>query len=916
MDEKLRVRVGAETSGFKRDLERLPGIVTSAVKKMTLAFGGLIVSSALIGSKFENELMKAATVANAYGKDLAALEQKARSIGKTTEFSATQAATAMYDLVSAGLKVKETMAAVEDSVSLAGATGSNLATVTHLMAATMKQFGLDASQTKRIADTYAAAITESLLTTESLAEAMKYAGTAGAAFRWSIEQTAAAVALFSDLGLEGSMAGTNLRMSMLTLSSQTKNVTDTLKELNLKFEDINPETHTFGEILDIIGRKSVSSRQAVELFGARAGLNMKQLAEMSVQGVISFDKLTNSFKNAQEGEGRATEMYKRMMDTFSGQWKHFWNAIKELGLVFFDTYKLEGKKMFTYLAEQVNYFADQVKNHSKDIKLAMYDMAIFSVEAVRSIGTAATWAVKGMIGIKAVVILIRDAFRELNLKVMEEKLPSLQAKFDALNKEYEARKGKKIWVENPLTGREELKPLGPTGTYFERLNTPKGLENLELVKQQAAALMNLNTAKMRVEEQKELIKLTRVTAEEFAKEFEWADKVGNKFDKILDDLKTGFEIRRGRVTSGAAAYEDYIGDYLESLTLPMQFDLGKIGGKMEEQRLGNLLPKWAQFEEERVNRQFGKFAYDTTPKYIPESDLARKEDTEEYKDWMKDLKKRRKEIDDDINDYFLKQEKDSLDAYYDYEEKKRDIRKDFALEYSKIGKDQYQIEIDSIKTQSEAYINAEADKIQVTKWAEAEITRIKGEQTRARLELVAGEFGKVAETAKNILDITQGKSKEAFAIYKAFAMAQVTVSGVRAVMAALASGTESGDIYAGYAQAAVAATFAAAQIAAIQSAKTPSYDQGGVSTRPGIYYSGVPEAHIPLKGGNVPVRLSGNQGNTVIVRMENPVFQDAATQRRTMRILAEEVTMRLAPAALTANYNNDGSMRRIIRSRS
>ena len=109
-----------------------------------------------------------------------------------------------------------------------------------------------------------------------------------------------------------------------------------------------------------------------------------------------------------------------------------------------------------------------------------------------------------------------------------------------------------------------------------------------------------------------------------------------------------------------------------------------------------------------------------------------------------------------------------------------------------------------------------------------------------------------------------------------------------------------------------------AKVAMIKSQPMPSYDEGGISNTPGVYYSGVPEAHIPLKSGKVPVQIggSGKVGNTVIVKLDRPVFQDIATQRRTMRMIAEEITMRLAPASIQADYNNDGRTRKIIRGRS
>jgi len=42
----------------------------------------------------------------------------------------------------------------------------------------------------------------------------------------------------------------------------------------------------------------------------------------------------------------------------------------------------------------------------------------------------------------------------------------------------------------------------------------------------------------------------------------------------------------------------------------------------------------------------------------------------------------------------------------------------------------------------------------------------------------------------------------------------------------------------------------------------PVFDSGGISNTPGYYYAGVPEAHVPLSSGAIPVRLSGGGGST------------------------------------------------------
>ena len=60
----------------------------------------------------------------------------------------------------------------------------------------------------------------------------------------------------------------------------------------------------------------------------------------------------------------------------------------------------------------------------------------------------------------------------------------------------------------------------------------------------------------------------------------------------------------------------------------------------------------------------------------------------------------------------------------------------------------------------------------------------------------------------------------------------------------------------GLAAAAAAIVAGLARVSMIGSQEMPSYDQGGVNTSPGFFYSGVPEAHIPLKSGAVPVEIN------------------------------------------------------------
>lgn len=277
------------------------GGITQAAKKAALALGGLTAAAAVVGSKFEFELTKTATVAQAFGKELDALRHKARELGSTTEFTAAQAAAGMYDLASAGMNTTQILATTEHAMKLATATGTEMSQATHLIASSLKQFGLEAEESKRVVDTYAQAITSSQLTMERLTEAMKYAGTTGSSLGWSIEQTTAAVAQFANLGLEGGMAGTNLRMAMVSLAKQTDRTKEALDRLGLTYEQIDPTQHNFGEVLKTLGERFMSTKDAVDLFGSRAGLNMRMLAELAKTGKIDMEGFTNALIKAQEG---------------------------------------------------------------------------------------------------------------------------------------------------------------------------------------------------------------------------------------------------------------------------------------------------------------------------------------------------------------------------------------------------------------------------------------------------------------------------------------------------------------------------------------------------------------------------------------------------------------------------------------
>lgn len=79
------------------------------------------------GMNFESAMSNVAAISGATGKDLQDLTAKAKEMGATTQFSATEAADAMSYMAMAGWKAGEMASGIGGIMNLAAASGADLA---------------------------------------------------------------------------------------------------------------------------------------------------------------------------------------------------------------------------------------------------------------------------------------------------------------------------------------------------------------------------------------------------------------------------------------------------------------------------------------------------------------------------------------------------------------------------------------------------------------------------------------------------------------------------------------------------------------------------------------------------------------------------------------------------------------------
>lgn len=353
----------ADVKGLSKQLGDFTRFINDSVGTAFKAAGATIasfgVASTIVGAKFENAIAAVGAISRASAEDMGKIEAKAREVGAATNYTAEQAANAMQMLAQAGFATRDVIAATGDAVYLAGATGASLETATGLMASSMSQFQLSATDATRVTDVFSRAITSSLFDVHSLTEAMKYAGTAGAGFGYSLEETTAAVAQFRNLGLEGSLAGTGFKMMLASVSKETDVGRKVLERYNLTYKDVSPTLHSFAEIMETVGKAGMSTADAMTIFGTRAGANVKVIADQFASGASTYYSLLDGLETS---TGATQEMYGRMMDTIAGQFDILTSAIDDLMISVFMKYAGPLKTLIQSLSGAVSYIGQQF-NH-------------------------------------------------------------------------------------------------------------------------------------------------------------------------------------------------------------------------------------------------------------------------------------------------------------------------------------------------------------------------------------------------------------------------------------------------------------------------------------------------------------------------------------------------------------------------
>lgn len=324
------VRAEREFRGFRRELrstnERAANFAGTMVR-LGAGITGIVALRGGIGvlRDFELTMAQVGGVTRATEQQFRDLTDTARELGASTVFSAKEAADGLLFLSRAGFSTSAAMAAIPDTLNLAQAGSLELGEAADFASNILSQFGLQAEETVRVVDTLIGVSNRSNTDVRQLAEALKYAGPVAGALGITVEETAAAIGVLGDSGIQASLAGTNLRGIMAGLLGPTEEAQKAIESYGLSVQDVNPAMNDLVTIFQRFRDVGLDPAEAETIFGRR-----------NVGAALTLTKAAANLETlrteAELADGEAENLARTMNNTLNGALRSLVSVAQELVL--------------------------------------------------------------------------------------------------------------------------------------------------------------------------------------------------------------------------------------------------------------------------------------------------------------------------------------------------------------------------------------------------------------------------------------------------------------------------------------------------------------------------------------------------------------------------------------------------------
>lgn len=325
---------GAEPafSGLERAAQASFTAIKAGAAMSAAALSAITTASVAAGSNFEEQMSTVQAISMASGDEVERLNEKAKELGKSTKFSASEVGQGFEYMAMAGWKTEDMLSGIGGVLDLAAASGEDLGAVSDIVTDAMTAFGLGSDQAGRFADVLAAASSNANTNVSMMGETFRYVAPVAGALGYEIEDTGVAIGLMANSGIKASQAGTALRSMFSRLSKPTAEVQSAMEALNLSLTDKDGNMKSFLELQKDMrsGFAGMADVQKAEVAAKLAGQEaMSGILAIANSSDADFEKLTEAINNS---AGAAEKMSEIRLDNLKGDLTIMRSAAEGFGI--------------------------------------------------------------------------------------------------------------------------------------------------------------------------------------------------------------------------------------------------------------------------------------------------------------------------------------------------------------------------------------------------------------------------------------------------------------------------------------------------------------------------------------------------------------------------------------------------------
>lgn len=372
-DGKIVIETGLDTKGIETGLKKVSsiaktGIATAvtAISGMSTALAGVAGYSIKVGSSFEAGMSKVQAVSGASNEQLQRLSDKAKEMGATTKFSATEAADAMNYMAMAGWKTEDMLNGIDGIMNLAAASGEDLATTSDIVTDALTAFGLSAQDSTHFADVLAAASSNANTNVSMMGETFKYVAPVAGSLGYSAEDCAVAIGLMANSGIKASQSGTALRSMFSRLAKPSKEVKEAMEKLNISLTDSHGNMKSLDTLMGDLRNSfsGLSESEKAEMASSLAGQEaMSGLLAIVNASDADFNKLKDAIYGA---DGASAKMAETMQDNLKGKITITKSTIEGLGIKIYEEIEDPMKEAAEGTTDSVEQISSALENGGID----------------------------------------------------------------------------------------------------------------------------------------------------------------------------------------------------------------------------------------------------------------------------------------------------------------------------------------------------------------------------------------------------------------------------------------------------------------------------------------------------------------------------------------------------------------------